>query len=153
MAYARIKGKRVDFSAGTWIVVTKDGKSVDFGRGITGLDWSIKRSAKHQYGSGINPLGQNEGQAGYSATVKVKWEEWEDAREQIGPGYLLKRMDMAMIWKQRMDRGFREGRVEILGFTITDESETAAADGTPEYTLTLLPDAIIPNGTDPIGEG
>lgn len=152
MANIKIKGKRVDYSAATFVVHTFNGQEVDLGRGVTGVDWSIKRSAKAEYGTGLNPLGQTEGRPTYSATLKMKWEEWENARIQIGTGYLRKRMHLTVVWKQKMDNGHREGKVDIAGFTILEESESAAADGTPEYTLTLLPDGITVDGIDPIGE-
>lgn len=146
MAYPLIKGKRVDFASFSAQATTADGRIVNFGRGLTKVDWSIKRSAKAHYAMGQEPLGQNEGQVAYAASLGIKWEEWETARDEIGEGYLGRRMHLIGSWRQRMDSGYREGKVEFLGFTITDESESASSDGTPEYALTLLPDLILVNG-------
>lgn len=139
--YPNIRGKRVDFSSLELTWKTVSGKTLTKNKGCMGLDWSWTRSGKLRFGSNADALGQTRGQLTPSASLKYEFEEWEDMRDEIGDGYGEAEVSIIAVWKENG----REGRCEIVG-TITGESETVAQDGSPEYTITILPTILKPGG-------
>lgn len=146
--YTNVKGKRVDFSSFEITIQSSEGGSpVPLNKGLTGIDWGNTRSAKLRFGSSATPLGQTRGQLTPTATLKYEYEEWALTRKALGDGYMELPLNITGTW---IESGV-EGSVFIEGATIMDEQESVSQDGSPEYTIVLLPSApVIADGVSPL---
>lgn len=137
--YPLIQGKAVDFSS-LEISFQVEGKKIPPLQGITGLDWGIQRSGNAVYGKGPKALRQTRGQVSNSASLTMYKEEWQAWKQAVGDGYGEIPINIVGTWLEATI----ESKVEIIGATITDESQSASQGGDPpEVSIELLPMDII----------